>query len=131
MTEPEGAVISEEVRSSQRALSILIIDDDEQIRSSLKLNLQLAGYYVQESAHAQAALRLLSEQSVDIVLCDLQMPVINGMEFIEQCKVQNPDTAVILMTGFGNHSLAIEAMRRGARPKGEAPAGVVAPAPRG
>ncbi|NBW41571.1 sigma-54-dependent Fis family transcriptional regulator [bacterium] len=114
MTEPEGAVISEEVRSSQRALSILIIDDDEQIRSSLKLNLQLAGYYVQESAHAQAALRLLSEQSVDIVLCDLQMPVINGMEFIEQCKVQNPDTAVILMTGFGNHSLAIEAMRRGA-----------------
>ncbi|MCB0329186.1 MAG: sigma-54-dependent Fis family transcriptional regulator [Bdellovibrionales bacterium] len=97
-----------------KKLSVLVIDDEETIRSSLKLNLQLAGYEVSVAEKAEPAFSMLSDQEVDIVLCDLRMPGIDGMSFIERCHATNPNTAIILMTGFGNHELALEAMRRGA-----------------
>lgn len=100
--------------TQEHKLSVLVIDDEESIRSSLRLNLQLAGYEVKECAEAEPAFAVLSQEDVDIVLCDLRMPGIDGMSFIERCKSTNPDTAIILMTGYGNHDLAIEAMRRGA-----------------
>ncbi|MCB0319859.1 MAG: sigma-54-dependent Fis family transcriptional regulator [Bdellovibrionales bacterium] len=99
---------------SEEKLSVLIVDDEEGLRSSLRLNLQLAGYKVSEAARAEPAFSLLEKEEVDIVLCDLRMPGVNGMHFIEKCHQMSPDTAIVLMTGYGSHELALEAMRRGA-----------------
>ncbi|MCI5066373.1 sigma-54 dependent transcriptional regulator [bacterium] len=92
----------------------MVVDDEESLRSSLRLNLQLAGYQVKEAATAEPAFEILDSEPVDIVLCDLRMPGVDGMAFIERCHTSNPETAVILMTGFGSSELALEAMRRGA-----------------
>lgn len=99
---------------SENKLSVLIVDDEESLRSSLRLNLNLAGYEVLEAEGANPAYSILRQQQADIVLCDLKMPSVSGMDFIEQCKKISPNSAIILMTGYGSHDLAIEAMRRGA-----------------
>lgn len=105
---------TEETTRERTPLSVLIVDDEETIRSSLRLNLKLAGYNVEEAPQAEPALDVLGKEPFDIVLCDLKMPGIDGMSFIEECRKLNPEVAVVLMTGYGTHDLAIEAMRRGA-----------------
>ncbi|MEZ4754950.1 MAG: sigma-54 dependent transcriptional regulator [Bdellovibrionota bacterium] len=97
-----------------KALSVLVVDDEESLRSSIKSNLELAGYSVVTQGDPLSALNLLTTQAFDIVLTDLKMPKIDGFEFIQGCKERCPDAAIILMTGFGNHDLALEAMRAGA-----------------
>ncbi len=95
-------------------LSVLIVDDEESLRRSLALNLQAHGYAITETSNGTAALEVLSETPMDIVLCDLRMPEMDGFDFIDKCSEVAPESAVVLMTGFGSHELAVEAMRRGA-----------------
>lgn len=95
-------------------LSVLVIDDDESLRESIVANLEVAGYAVRPIGDGLSALALLKEEPYTIVLCDLRMPKIDGLEFIRRCKEVSPDTAVVLMTGFGNTELAVEALRAGA-----------------
>jgi two-component system response regulator AtoC len=101
-------------QSTPQGLSVLVVDDEETLRTSLKLNLELAGYRVDVVERAEEAFVQLAENEIDIVLCDLKMPGMDGMDFIERCRNIHPDTTIILMTGFGSHDLALEAMRKGA-----------------
>ncbi|MCB0331988.1 MAG: sigma-54-dependent Fis family transcriptional regulator [Bdellovibrionales bacterium] len=102
------------MESKRPPLSVLIVDDEESLRRSLALNLQVHGYTVTESSNGTQALEVLVETPTDIVLCDLRMPEMDGFDFIDRCREVAPESAVVLMTGFGSHELAIEAMRRGA-----------------
>jgi two-component system response regulator AtoC len=93
---------------------ILVIDDEEQLRESLQLVLADEGYDVSTAATGEAALELLEEQSPDLVLCDLCMPGIDGMELLPRLSRKLPDATLILMSAYGSEKLALEAIRRGA-----------------
>ncbi len=93
---------------------ILIVDDDEALRESLELVLSAEGYEVAGAGHAEAALRQIEASPVDVVLCDLRMPGMDGMELLPQIGQRLPGATVIMMSAYGTADLAIEAMKRGA-----------------
>jgi len=93
---------------------ILIVDDDESLRESLQLVLSAEGYEAVCAADAEAALRQLDVSTPELVLCDLRMPGMDGLELLPQLVRRLPEATVILMSAFGTAELAIEAMKRGA-----------------
>lgn len=99
---------------SKHGLQVLVVDDDESLRKSIKLNIEHAGFTCTTVGSGPEALELLDSQTFDIVLSDLQLPEMNGIDFIKACCEKHPGMAIILMTGFGSSSLALEAMRAGA-----------------
>jgi two-component system response regulator AtoC len=93
---------------------ILIVDDDDALRESLELVLVAEGYGVVSAASARAALAAIEQATFDVVLCDLRMPGMDGMELLPQLVRRLPGVAVILMSAYGSADLAVEALRRGA-----------------
>jgi two-component system response regulator AtoC len=93
---------------------ILIADDDDALRESLELVLAAEGYEVVAARDGTQALALLDGQAVDVVLCDLRMPGIDGLELLPQLVRRLPGVPVLLMSAYGSADLAVEAMRRGA-----------------
>jgi two-component system response regulator AtoC len=93
---------------------ILVIDDEDQLRESLQLVLADEGYDVFTAATGEEALELLEDQSPDLVLCDLCMPGIDGMELLPRLTRKLPNATLILMSAYGSEKLALEAIRRGA-----------------
>jgi two-component system response regulator AtoC len=96
------------------AQRILIVDDDEALRESLELVLASEGYEVSSADCGETALTRIEEHPVDVVLCDLRMPGIDGFELIPQVARQLPGVPIVLMSAYGTEDLAVEAMRRGA-----------------
>lgn len=95
-------------------MKIYVVDDERIIRVSLADELKDAGYEVFEFAHASSALIQMNTISPDIVITDLKMPDINGIEFLERIKKINPSIFVVLMTAYSTVSTAVEAMKLGA-----------------
>jgi len=93
---------------------ILIVDDDDALRESLGLVLVSEGYELSSAANGEEALQQIEATPVDVVLCDLRMPGIDGFDLIPQLSRRLPGVPVILMSAHGTADLAIEAMRRGA-----------------
>ena len=93
---------------------ILIVDDDEGLRDSLQLVLSAEGFDVLTAASGDEALVRIDTTPADIVLCDLRMPGIDGMELLPQLVRKLPTSTIIMMSAFGTEELAIEAMNRGA-----------------
>ncbi|RMD84099.1 MAG: sigma-54-dependent Fis family transcriptional regulator [Candidatus Dadabacteria bacterium] len=95
-------------------LSVLVIEDDETLRETLEEALSYEGYNVTSLAKGEDGLSLLEKTHFDIVLCDLKLPGINGMEFIDLSRELNTEPTIILMTAYGDKKTAINALRRGA-----------------
>jgi len=93
---------------------ILIVDDDEALRESLELVLLAEGYAVVTADSGESALARIEEHPVDVVLCDLRMPGIDGFELMPQIARHLPGAPIVLMSAYGTKDLAVEAMRRGA-----------------
>jgi len=93
---------------------VLIVDDEEIVRASCRKLLQPHGYRVSEAEDAGSALRLMETVSFDLVLSDLKLPDTDGIELLKDIKEAYPDTEVILVTGYGTVSTAVEAMKLGA-----------------
>ena len=93
---------------------LLVVDDEEAIRDMLAEFLTLEGYIVRTAADGLDALRLLSTAPADIVLTDLKMPRMGGIELLDELRAAHPRTLAIIMTGFGTVETAIHAMKRGA-----------------
>ncbi len=93
---------------------ILIVDDDDSLRESLGMLLAAEGHDVLLADRADAALRVLEENPVDLILCDLRMPGMDGMELLPQLIRKVPGVTVLMMSAYGSADLAIEAMKRGA-----------------
>ena len=94
--------------------SILIIDDDKAIRKTLTEILRYEGYKVDEAADGEEGLRKFSSTAYDLVLCDVKMPKMDGIEFLEKSKMINPDVPIIVISGHGNIETAVEAVKKGA-----------------
>jgi two-component system alkaline phosphatase synthesis response regulator PhoP len=94
--------------------NILVVDDEAAIRYSVSKTLQRVGYTVREAANGEEALEALKGTWFDVVLTDIRMPGIDGVELVRRIKDADPDTVVILMTAYPNLGTAVEALRLGA-----------------
>ncbi len=96
------------------AKQILVVDDEERIRQSLNGILKDEGYEVQEAKDGTQALKQLETDPPDLVLLDIWMPGMDGMEILERMKAQMPNLPVIMISGHGNIELAVKAVKLGA-----------------
>ena len=95
-------------------LRMLVVDDEVNIRNALVTMLEKKGYQVRGVGTAEEALEQLEAAPVELVITDLRMPGIGGMEFLHRLKNKWPDTEVVVMTAYGSIDTAVEAMRFGA-----------------
>jgi len=94
---------------------LLIIEDEPLIRSSLAEFLEQEGFTVQTAANGATGLQLADKTAFDLVLTDIQMPGMDGVEVLERIQQRNPETFVILVTAYGTVETAVEAFKRGAQ----------------
>lgn len=94
--------------------TILIIDDEKSIRKTLGEILTYEGYTIDEAADGEEGLKKFKEKKFDLVLCDIKMPKLDGIEFLERAKELNPDVPVLIISGHGNIETAVDAVKKGA-----------------
>jgi two-component system, NtrC family, nitrogen regulation response regulator NtrX len=93
---------------------ILVIDDERSIRNTLKDILEYEKYDVELAEDGHKALEVFRNGEFDIVLCDIKMPGMDGIEVLEQLNELNPDVPVIMISGHGNIDTAVESIKKGA-----------------
>lgn len=94
--------------------TILIIDDERAIRKTLGEILSFEGYKIDEAADGEEGLKKFQATAYDVVLCDIKMPKIDGIEFLAKAVEFNPDVPIIMISGHGNIETAVEAVKKGA-----------------
>ena len=93
---------------------ILIIDDEKAIRKTLVEILSFEGYKLDEAADGEEGLKKFKEKTFDLVLCDIKMPKLDGIEFLQKAGEINPDIPIIMISGHGNIETAVDAVKKGA-----------------
>ena len=93
---------------------ILVLDDDQGMREFMEIMLTKEGYDVTSAGEPAKAIDLCRKTAFDLVITDLKMPKINGIEFLKTIKDQRPETIVILITAYASGETAINAMKEGA-----------------
>jgi two-component system response regulator AtoC len=96
------------------AARVLVADDDRAVRTALQVNLTKAGYHVTLVSSAEQALEALRSSPFDVLLTDVKMPGMGGMELLGEARTHWPDVRVVVMTGFGSVRDAVNAMKAGA-----------------
>jgi DNA-binding NtrC family response regulator len=94
--------------------AVLLIEDDQSLRRVTEFTLEEAGYRVYTADDGEEGLRLFSSLNPDLVITDLQMPGMSGLEVLKRIKAENPRTLIIVITAFGTVENAVEAMKIGA-----------------
>ncbi len=98
----------------RKDLIILIIDDEKNIRDSFRMFLEDYDYQIFEAENGREGLEIFSREKPDLVLCDLRMPEVDGLEVIHKIKDESPNTPIIVVSGTGIIADAVEAIRCGA-----------------
>lgn len=93
---------------------ILIVDDEKSIRRTLRDILEYEDFTVEEAGDGQEGLALALKEKFDIILSDIKMPKLDGMEFLDKYMATNPDTPIVMISGHGNIETAVEAVKKGA-----------------
>ena len=93
---------------------ILIIDDERSIRNTLKDILGFEGYAVEVAENGLLGLEMVKIADFDIILCDIKMPEMDGIEVLEKILEMKPETTVVMISGHGNIDTAVEAIKKGA-----------------
>jgi signal transduction histidine kinase len=91
--------------------TILLVDDEEDIRAVLDMTLSDMGYHVLTAENGEAALALFIDKKPELVLTDIKMPTMDGIELLKRIKRENPDAEVIMITGHGDMNLAIKSLK--------------------
>jgi DNA-binding NtrC family response regulator len=94
--------------------TILIVEDEAKMSRLLELNLTEAGYATHAAADAETGLKLLRQERIDLVITDLKLPGMNGLEFLQAVKRADARLPVVVMTAYGTVETAVEAMKAGA-----------------
>src|SRR3990172_2592895 len=103
-----------EIPSANQKHTILVVDDDHHVRNSVSLLLNASGYDVIACENATQALERFPKADVDVVLTDIKMPGISGVELTQKIHTDNPEMPVILMTAFAEIDVSIDAIQKGA-----------------
>src|SRR6185295_12289956 len=93
---------------------ILVVDDEDALRRVLVKKLQSEGYSIVEARDGADAIRLLEDQPIDVVVSDIAMPDVGGVELLQLVRQQKPDVPVLLMTGAPQLDSAVQAVEHGA-----------------
>jgi len=93
---------------------ILVIDDERSIRHTLKDILEFEKYQVELAEDGFKALELLKTNDFDVILCDIKMPGMDGIEVLQKVEELKPDTPVVMISGHGNIDTAVESIKKGA-----------------
>jgi two-component system, NtrC family, nitrogen regulation response regulator NtrX len=93
---------------------ILIIDDEKSIRNTLQEILEYENHSVDQATNGQEGIELFEKDKYDIVLCDIKMPGMDGIEVLDKLVERSPEIAVIMISGHGNIDTAVEAIKKGA-----------------
>ncbi len=99
---------------AKAAGNILIIDDERSIRKTLNEILSYEGFKIDEAGDGEEGLKLFSDKTYDVVLCDIKMPKIDGLEFLVKANEINADVPVIMISGHGTIETAVDAVKKGA-----------------
>ena len=102
------------MNTEKMSVHLLIVDDEKEIREALSRHYRFAGYNVSVASNGQEALQIMGERKTDIVISDIQMPVMGGAELCAQIRREYPLTRVIMMTGYVSLDNALTCLRRGA-----------------
>jgi signal transduction histidine kinase len=94
--------------------SILVVDDEEAVVGALSEFFTLRGYEVESALNSRQALGMIHDRGFSIVLSDLRMPGMNGVELLEHVMDEDPETVVIIMTGYASVQSAVDALKKGA-----------------
>ncbi|MBS1542029.1 MAG: sigma-54-dependent Fis family transcriptional regulator, partial [Bacteroidetes bacterium] len=94
--------------------TILIIDDEDNLRSLLARSIELEGYHVIQAKDGKSGLKQLAQENVQVVVSDVRLPDANGIELTAQIKKEFPDVEVIVLTAFGTIQDGVQAMKAGA-----------------
>src|SRR5882762_2355525 len=105
---------SETLAARTSSLTLLVVDDESSTRELCKEVASVAGFQVFNAATTEEALEILDQHPIDIVLADLQVPQIGGLEMLKRIRANNPESAVIMLTQYGTIKTAIEATKLGA-----------------
>ena len=94
---------------------VLIVDDEEDIRKVIRLQLSGTRYEILEAEGAEQAIERLKDNAltVDVIICDVRMPKISGIEAVDYFRRNFPSTPVLMLTGFPDLNLAVEFMKKG------------------
>jgi len=93
---------------------ILLIDDEKSIRRSLREILEFEKYQVEEAEDGLIGLSKIAAESFDVVLCDVKMPKLDGLELLQKLSAEGNETPLVMMSGHGNIETAVEAVKKGA-----------------
>jgi DNA-binding NtrC family response regulator len=94
--------------------SVLIVDDEDNFRDSLRDRLQFRGYAVGTAPTGEEGLKILDQRDFDVVVLDLRMPGMDGLECLKQIKAMKPLVEVVLLTGHGTVNSGVEGLELGA-----------------
>jgi two-component system nitrogen regulation response regulator NtrX len=97
-----------------KSVKLLIIDDEKNILTSLKTALSLEGFEVIVAGSGEIGLEKLKQEKIDLVMLDVKMPGIDGIETLRRIKKDSPGMPVVMMSGHGNIQTALDAIRNGA-----------------
>ncbi|ACN14294.1 sensory histidine kinase [Desulforapulum autotrophicum HRM2] len=109
-----GALKEKTKTESTKAAHILIMEDDLNVARGLKMVLDEQGYDVDLRDTGYGALDAIGQYEYDLLMADLRLPDIDGMQVIKQVRQSNPETGVIVMTGYATSALAVDALKLGA-----------------
>jgi two-component system response regulator AtoC len=101
-------------QTNEPALKLLLIDDEDVIHKSVGIFLEKVGYHVLEARDGEEGLKIFQSERVDIVISDIKMPGMGGLDLLNAIVQEGQETEVILMTGHGDVDMAVEALRNGA-----------------
>ncbi|PYR98160.1 MAG: DNA-binding response regulator, partial [Acidobacteria bacterium] len=98
----------------RKTSTILVVEDDAENRAAMVKVLEAAGYKVLETDNGQQALDVINEENIDILVTDLRLPVMDGVELLKRAKAMGQDIEVVMITGHGTVEIAVEAIKEGA-----------------
>jgi PAS domain S-box-containing protein len=104
----------EDLRGEPCRPSILVVDDEPRIREGCRIVLSEQGFDVELAAEGKSGLKMIEERHFDVVLVDLMLPALSGLDVLERIRARHPDTVVIVITGYATVEHSIKAMKNGA-----------------
>lgn len=95
---------------------ILIVEDEKAIRNVLRkiISAENSSYQISEAENGLEAYDCIQKENFDLILCDIKMPKMDGLEFLEKCMALNPETTVVMISGHGDIETAVDCMKKGA-----------------